>query len=118
MHADAHDALNPHCTSDLTPLLGAHDALDVTPLLPLLAPPPALMHAAPLPSLLACPPSMHADAHDALDAHCIRYVTPLPPLLAPPPDREGRTEQCYVCTVLNGLYHDTAPCKQQVGWRG
>eukprot|EP00961_Rhodomonas_salina_P274398 3707513-Rhodomonas_salina.1 len=55
MHADAHDALDAHCARDLTPLLGAHDALDVTPLLPLLAPPPALMHAVPLLSLLASP---------------------------------------------------------------
>eukprot|EP00961_Rhodomonas_salina_P245192 3313139-Rhodomonas_salina.1 len=44
MHADAHDARDAHCIRDLTPLLGAHDALDATPLQPLLAAPPALMH--------------------------------------------------------------------------
>eukprot|EP00961_Rhodomonas_salina_P104014 1399976-Rhodomonas_salina.1 len=84
MHAGAHDAPD------------AHNTLSVTPLPPLRAPPSALKHAVPLPSLLAHPPSMHVDAHDALDAHSSRNltpllgahgtltVTPLPPLLAPP----------------------------------
>eukprot|EP00961_Rhodomonas_salina_P239859 3240534-Rhodomonas_salina.1 len=43
------------------------------------------MHAAPLQSLLAPPPSLHADTHSALDAQSARNVAPLPPLLAPPP---------------------------------
>eukprot|EP00961_Rhodomonas_salina_P111560 1500818-Rhodomonas_salina.1 len=57
MHADAHDAL------------GTHDAPDVTPLPPLLAPPSAAMRATALPSLLAPAPSMHANAHDTLNAN-------------------------------------------------
>eukprot|EP00961_Rhodomonas_salina_P195998 2645719-Rhodomonas_salina.1 len=59
MHADAHDAL------------GAHATLDVTPLPPLLAHPPwpAPMHTTPLPSLLSPAPSMHANAHDTLNAN-------------------------------------------------
>eukprot|EP00961_Rhodomonas_salina_P158449 2132602-Rhodomonas_salina.1 len=50
--------------------------LDVTPLPPLLDPPPAPKHATPLQSLLAPPPSLHTDTHDALDAHCASNVTP------------------------------------------
>eukprot|EP00961_Rhodomonas_salina_P155312 2091723-Rhodomonas_salina.1 len=44
------------------------------------------MHAAPLHSLLASPPLMHAGSHDTLDAHGTSDNTPLPLLLAPPPD--------------------------------
>eukprot|EP00961_Rhodomonas_salina_P156197 2102992-Rhodomonas_salina.1 len=43
------------------------------------------MQSAPLPSLLAPPQSIHADAHCALDAHGTSDVMPLPALLAPPP---------------------------------
>eukprot|EP00961_Rhodomonas_salina_P268803 3632570-Rhodomonas_salina.1 len=55
MRTDAQDARDAHCARDSTPLLSAHDALDATPLPPLLAAPSALMHAAPLHSLLASP---------------------------------------------------------------
>ena len=91
----------------------AHTALATWRHPPLLAPPLPATRATPVPSLLAPPEALRADARSVLNAHCTRSLAFSPPLPDPPAPRTSTLCPGCTCSLLPLLQRTRRPCRHR-----